>query len=150
MSLTLETSNGNAVQQYIENKQVTPAQLSSIVQQLSDIAAYTILDYQKNHVRTGQTVQSIEAWMLENTGTRVSMAVGSRTRGNQLRWLDRGRAEVRPIRAKMLRFALPSGIFIFTKYARATQGIGFMDAALAKVASSAPQVINSALNMAPT
>lgn len=45
---------------------------------------------------TGATAASVESWELMVTAEHVRMAIGSRTRGHILRWLDRGRGEVRP------------------------------------------------------
>lgn len=75
---------------------------------------------------TGATAASIESWPLSVTIDHVRYAVGSKSRGHVLRWLDRGRREVRPKRIRSardprfraaLRFVIEGQVF-FRYYVR--------------------------------
>jgi hypothetical protein len=147
MSFTVSTPNHNQVVSWISQSEPKIDQLRSIIMQLGDIAGTVIMDGIKGHIRTGATVESIQSWVVSSSGNDFALAVGSLNRGNQLRWLDKGRGEVRPVKARMLRYWLPSGAIVFSRYSRATVGIGFMAQATSRISVEAPKVIQSVLNV---
>jgi hypothetical protein len=95
---------------------------------------------------TGLTLSSITSWLMEQSETRISYAVGSQTRGAQLYWLDRGRGWVYP----KSRFALwikkdravdARGKPIFRLFARPSQAHNVMENALIEVIMQSDQII---------
>jgi hypothetical protein len=151
MSITITAPNQQQVVTHVLEKQVTLAQLQSIILNLAEIAHSSIMFAQQGHIRTGNTSASIEIWTVDSSGNRFAVAVGSRARGNVLHWLDRGRGEVLPKTRKMLRFiAYPSGQAVFTRRSRATQGLGFMAEAAAKVQTATDDAVHRALNVTYT
>ena len=146
MNVTIETPNHAQVIQYIQNIAATPMQLEQIVQLMAQEALRSMREDLASHSRSGATIESLETWPVTNTATSYALAVGTQTRGRQLRWLDKGRGEVRPIHltktGKMgfLRWlSWPSHAIVFARYARATAGLNIMQkaGALAMVQSGA-------------
>lgn len=89
---------------------------------------------------TGMTAASIETWLLMMTENIVSYAVGSRSRGHILRWLDRGRSWVYPVRARALRF-WKGGKKIFAMYARPSPALNILYRSAQLVWSRLDQIV---------
>lgn len=95
---------------------------------------------------TGATAASIETWALRISETIVSYKVGSRTRGHILRWLDKGRGWVYPVRARALwikkgRVEPP----IFRAYARPSPPLHVLHRAASYVFSNMDQIIKEVI-----
>ena len=152
MELRIETPDHEHVRSWIVSKNITFPQLQSMIIQMCDVAGYSMMEDLGSHTRTGQTIRSIEAVPVELGETRVAYFVGSRIRGNQLRWLDKGRGEVRPKhltpKGKLgyLRFITRDGILIFTRYSRPTAGIGLINKAVTQALSRASTIIDAQIN----
>ena len=143
MSIQLDVSapyHATAVQA-IQLRNITAGQLESFLTEVANADMQVLLDYLSKHVVTGETIGSIRMRLLERSNDKVSIAVGSSTRGSQLRWLDVGRKEVRPINRKFLRWiSHPSGVIIFSRYSRATQPSNIMRTAATVAMSKAPEI----------
>ena len=130
----------------IQSINLTPEQLESFVTQVATVGLNVLLDYLQKHFRTGNTMSSVNMRFIERSPTRVTIGVGSQTRGHILRWLDRGRGEVYPVRAKRLRWlSWPEGIVIFARHARATQPSNIMQAMAEQAMSQAPAIAEQTL-----
>lgn len=128
--------------QAVQARNVTPGQLESFLTEVANADMQVLLDYLSKHVRTGETIGSIRMRLLERSNDKVSVAVGTQTRGSQLRWLDVGRREVYPINRKFLRWiAHPSGAIVFARHARATQASGIMRQAALTAMAKAPEIM---------
>ncbi len=151
MSYTIETPNHGNVVYSVAQRQPTFATLQSVVNRLADVAGYSLLESMQGHNRTGLTVRSIEAWTVAMSTSSYAVAVGSRTRGMQLKWLDRGRGEVRPKHLTKsgelgyLKFVAKDGATIFTRYCRPTQGVGLMERARGAVQAQAERILAETL-----
>ncbi len=153
MTLRIETPNHSKTMEWIMNRNITFPQLQSMIIDMADTAGYSMLEDLGSHTRTGQTIQSIESVPVELSESRVAYFVGSRSRGQILRWLDKGRGEVRPKHltpsGKMgyLRFlTYPEGVIIFTRYSRPTIGIGLIQKAVDRAMSRVSSIIETYIN----
>ena len=98
------------------------------------------------HSRSGLTRDSLNTWVVFSAPDSISVAAGTRSRGQILKWLDRGRGPVRPTTRKVLRwFTFPEHIAVFSRYARATQGTALMTKAGAEAINQAPNIIQRTL-----
>ena len=143
MSIQLEVSAPNhaVAVQAIQARNITPGQLESFLTEVANADMQVLLDYLSKHIVTGETIGSIRMRLLERSNDKVTVAVGTQTRGSQLRWLDVGRKEVRPINRKFLRWiSHPSGVIIFSRYSRATQPSNIMRTAATVAMSKAPEI----------
>lgn len=106
MEIRVELLNHEETIEWVNDKEVTGEKLHRIIRQLALEGESSLKKILNTRLKepTGATAASVEAWGLEVGTERVSYAVGSRARGKILRWLDRGRGPVYPIRAKVLRF----------------------------------------------
>ena len=99
------------------------------------------------HVRTGETLGSIQCWLLGKSANEVSYAMGTRTRGMQLYWLDQGRREVRPITARSLRWVDRNGMVVFSQYSRPTEALSIMRRAGLDALSRASAIIEEEIGV---
>jgi hypothetical protein len=150
MTLRIETPDHERTLEWINERNITFAELQSVVIQMADVAGYSMIEDLGTHVRTGQTIQSIEAVPIELSETHVAYFVGSRQRGQILRWLDKGRGEVRPKHLTKsgqlgyLRFlTYPEGLVIFTRYSRPTVGIGLIEKAANRAMARVSNIIGT-------
>ncbi|MFA5307147.1 MAG: hypothetical protein WC365_06900 [Candidatus Babeliales bacterium] len=150
MSIQLEVStpyHAVAVQN-LQMRNITPGQLESFLTEVANADMQVLLDYLSKHIVTGETIGSIRMRLLERSNDKVSVAVGTQSRGSQLRWLDRGRGEVRPVNRKFLRYiAHPSGVIIFSRYSRATQPSNIMQTAATTALAKAPEIAQRIIAM---
>jgi hypothetical protein len=117
------------------------ADFEAIMQRVAYTALESMRQSMQGHNRSSLTVESLETWLLESTPEIISIAVGTRTRGNVLHWLDKGRGEVRPKNRQSLRwFTFPEHVAVFAKYARATKGIELMAKAGATAINEVPVI----------
>lgn len=121
----------------------TTEQLEQVVLDMCRIGENSIREAISDHVRTGVTLASIESWLVQHDPNIVSYATGSRSRANQLYWLDQGRKEVRPVRARRLRWIDPNGIVVFSMYSRPTVALNFMRRAGLDALSQASAIIEN-------
>jgi hypothetical protein len=141
LQLTVEAPNGQLVASQISTAQITPRMLQTYVSEVANVHQSMLLEYLGGHIRTGQTIGSIRARIVESSADRCTVAVGSQQRGFQLRILDKGRREVRPVNRKFLRWiAHPSGVVVYSKYSRAVHGSNIMNRAAASAMSRAPEI----------
>jgi small-conductance mechanosensitive channel len=127
--------------QAVQARNVTPEQMDRFINEVANVDLQVLQDYLSKHVRTGETLNSVKIRTLERSNNKVSVAVGTQTRGSQLRWLDVGRREVYPINRKFLRWiAHPSGAIVFARHARATQASGIMRQAATTAMAKAPEI----------
>jgi hypothetical protein len=102
--------------------------------------------YIAQHTRTGATINSIVILVREQSGDRVVMTVGSETRGNILRFLDKGRKDVYPINRKFLRWlTFPEGVVVFSKHSRAVPPSNIMKTAANAAVAKIPEFANEVL-----
>lgn len=146
MTVTVQTPNSITVTAQL-NSILNPVDFEDIMQRVAYSALESMRQSMQGHNRTGLTRDSLTTWGLEASPERVSVAVGSQSRGQILKWLDKGRGEVRPKNHKYLRwFTFPEHIAVFARYARATQGIELMEKAGADAMNEAPQIIQRTLS----
>lgn len=112
--ITADTPNADEVLRWISSKEVTGDKLHNIVRSLALEGESALKQILHSATRvsqrggypslppTGATAASIEAWPLQVSDEMVSYAVGSRTRGQILMWLDRGRGWVYPRKGRAL------------------------------------------------
>lgn len=152
LNVRIETPDTTKVVDGLEARNISFAQLEAIIQRVAMEALASMRDDLSSHVQTGLTIESTGITKVAQTTNMVSMFVGSQTRGAQLRWLDQGRGEVVPKhmtptgKLGYLRFVLnPSGVLIFTRYARPTAGIGLIEKAASRAMSQVSNIIDSQL-----
>ena len=118
ISVTVRTNKDEHLR-WVDSIDLRGEKLHRIARELSmefERALKEMLHADTKHA-TGATAASVESWELMVTAEHVRMAIGSRTRGNVLRWLDRGRGWVYPKSALALRFWI-EGQKIFSMYSR--------------------------------
>jgi hypothetical protein len=104
----------------------------AIIQTAAKTAEQTIKQSLNSHNRTGETSDSVTTWTITKSDQVITLAVGSQTRGNILRWLDKGRGPVKPVNRKALRWLThPDQVVVFAKYSRATKALNIMQPAAA-------------------
>lgn len=127
IGLRVSLPNHEYAVQQIRAEGLSAGQLESYTTEVAREAMELLLTYLGRHVRTGQTIGSIHMRLLESSADSVTVAMGTQSRGNQLRWLDKGRKAVYPIRRRFLRFVtFPDGALVYTKMCRATVGSDIM------------------------
>ena len=139
---------------WISGKEVTGDKLHNIIRDLAleDESALKMILHSATRVSqrgaypslppTGATAASIEAWPLQVSDEVVSYAMGSRTRGHILRWLDVGRGYVYPRRARALwikrgRVEPP----IFRAFARPSPALFVMSRAMQIAMTKAEEIV---------
>ena len=121
--------------------------LELIAWRMATVAEDSLRTDLASHVRTGETLASIQCWLLSKSQNEVSYAMGTRTRGMQLYWLDQGRREVRPITARSLRWIDRNGMVVFSQYSRPTEALGIMRAAGLDALSRASAIIEEEIGV---
>jgi len=121
--------------------------LELIAWRIATVAEDSLRTDLASHVRTGETLASIQCWLLGKSQNEVSYAMGTRTRGMQLYWLDQGRREVRPITARSLRWIDRNGMVVFSQYSRPTEALGIMRAAGLDALSRASAIIEEEIGV---
>lgn len=148
MEIQVSVPYHDAVKNQIATRNMSPQQLEGFLLEIGNANMQTLLDYLSKHMVTGQTFSSIQIRTLERTRDRVTIAVGTQSRGRELRFLDKGRREVRPINKRFLRWvAHPSGAIVFSRYSRATQPSNIMktaaNVAITKIPEAATKVLQT-------
>jgi hypothetical protein len=128
------------------NSKLNSADFEAIINAGAFHALESVRNVLRSHVRTGETLESVTTWKITDTPQVLSIAVGSQTRGQILKWLNNGRGPVRPKNKKCLRWlTFPDQIVVFAKYARATKPLKFMEpageTALNKAAEEATKLL---------
>ena len=145
VDIVITTPNHDNIIRGIQMVNPTVDRMDMMMQQVVRVAEESLLTFLQRHFRTGQTFSSIRQRTIEKSDVRVAINVGTTTRGAILRWLDRGRRDVYPIRAKMLRWLSPEGIVIFSRHSRATQASGCMANAANEAMARAQGIINQSM-----
>jgi hypothetical protein len=122
--------------------------LESVMQRIAYAALDSIRAGMASHSRSGLTRDSLNTWVVSVSPDFVSVAAGTRSRGQILKWLDQGRGPVRPKTRRVLRwFSFPEHIAVFSRYARATQGTALMTKAGVDAIGQAPAIIQRTLTV---
>ncbi len=148
VNILITTPNHSQAVQDVQLHDPSPDVMENVLQQVARVAEESLLNYLQGHIRTAQTMSSIRLQTTEKSLNTVSVSVGSVGRGAQLRWLDKGRGEVYPIRAKKLRWiSYPEGVVVYAMHSRATQASGCMknagDEAIARIGSILTQTLTT-------
>jgi hypothetical protein len=133
------------------NTVLSPIDLETAMQRIAYAALDSIRAGMAAHSRSGLTRDSLNTWIVSTSPDSVSVATGTQSRGQILKWLDRGRGPVRPTTRKVLRwFTFPEHIAVFARYARATQGTALMTKAGVDAINQAPNIIARTLTATAT
>ena len=130
-----------------------PESLELIAWRMARVAEDSLRTDLASHVRSGETLGSIECWLLGKSQNEASYAMGTRTRGMQLYWLDQGRREVRPKHLTKtgelgwLRWVDRNGIVVFSQYSRPTEALGIMRRAGLDALSRASAIIEEEIGV---
>jgi len=129
------------------NTVLSPMDLETAMHRIAYSALESLRGSMAAHSRSGLTRDSLNTWIISSAPDSISVAAGTRSRGQILKWLDQGRGPVRPTTRKVLRwFTFPEHIAVFSRYARATQGTALMTKAGADAIDQAPQIIQRTLS----
>lgn len=124
-----------------------PESLELIAWRMARVAEDSLRTDLATHIRSGETLGSIQCWLVSKSQNEVSYAMGTRTRGMQLYWLDQGRREVRPVKAGSLRWVDRNGVIVFSQYSRPTEPLGIMRAAGLDALSRASAIIEEEIGI---
>lgn len=148
MSESIQLPNENSINIALTNI-LGQTDFEDIMQRIAFTALENMRESMTGHNRSSLTVESLMMWPLEQSNNQVSIAVGSQSRGQILKWLDKGRGEVRPVNRRFLRwFTWPEHVAVFSRYSRATTGIGLMikagDVGITQAANITTETLNRA------
>jgi len=144
MPLKIEVEGDREVKEFIHKANVSGEKLARIMKLIAIVCEKQIKTLLTRHVRTGLTRASIESRILTETENEVVVAVGSWRRASQLRWLDRGRREVRPVTRRALRWwTWPGREKVFAMRARATSALNVLRQAALHAWALAEQIVKS-------
>jgi len=143
MRLIIDVPDHQPVLQKLLATDLDTVKMGRFLGRLAGRAEESLRQSLRPHIRTGRTYASIESWFVNQTRLAATIAVGSRTRGQILYWLDRGRGEVRPVRARWLRWITREGIIVYAKYSRPTQPLNLMRRAALDALSQASNIIEN-------
>ena len=129
----------------VKAENITPDKVERIARLLALEAERAMKTELSNYVRTGLTRASIESWPLTITPVMAAYAVGSRTRGHILYWLDRGRGWVFPVKRRALRWIGRGGEVVFSRYSRPSQPQFIFEKVRAWVQSQVDKIVSEVL-----
>lgn len=147
-TVKVETPNHDEVETWIKRTVIPDDKVIPLAQKLGEIGAKTmrrIFRQTTKFKNRNRTVRTIRWWWLTKWRSMSIIGIGSKSRGDVLRWQDRGRGEVRPVKAPCLHYWIGNEE-IFSMYSRPASAKFIFAKTLNSIKSRINQIIYEVLH----